>query len=632
LSSFHKTSISRLRLFLLCTVIVLTASMTYQLVVGNSITSASLASTQSTPMTTQTLTVPANNFSVISGSISGLADNSIYDNVARVRASMTSPIPGVVSASYHFKILGNSPTVMPDSDGVTRQGVVFWVNMQNACNLYFLFWRTDSTQPAGTTTVGAKVQANPSITSQTVNNSDLIACAGIGYSTISQPDGTSAETISNVNIMDGNWHDFTIVKLGPERWRLYTDSVFVFEAYDSANNFPVDSNLWGLRLDNVQIQLYYRLTINTTSQFSTWFTFMPPTGLTGQSISFSASASGGSQPYSYSWNFGDGVGTSTVQSPTYSYGSPGTYTVTLLTTDSAGATATSSQTVTVTAPSQPRASFTFSPSSPSQGTTISFTPNVGGGTLPYSYSWDFGDGATSSVAYPSHLYTLSGSYTIQLTVTDNTGQSTSTFQTITVVGPQIQPLTASFDYQPSLTTVGATITFTAVAAGGTGPYIYNWRLGDGSTASGTSIGHMYMKAGNYTVILTTTDYLGETTTSSMSLSVSGGSTAPSQPSTQPPSNPSSGGTCILCDASRLVPTLSLLTIGLFGGGFLSVGIFLSKYHAENRRLAAELRSRYQMSRSTPSLRVKQTKSTRRRINREYRALYRAAWSNQHRSG
>jgi len=606
--------------------------MTHQLLMGNPITSAGFPSTQSTPMTTQTLTVPANNFSVISGSISGLADNSIYANVARVRAAMTSPIPGVVSASYYFKILGNSPTVSPDSDGVTRQGVVFWVNMQNACNLYFLFWRTDSTQPAGTTTVGAKVQANPSISSQTVNNSDLIACAGIGYSTLSQPDGTSAETISNVNIMDGNWHNFTIVKLGPERWQLYTDSVLAFEAYDPTNNFPVDSNLWGLRLDNVQIKLYYRLTINTTQQFSTWFTIMPPTGLTGQSISFSASASGGSQPYSYNWNFGDSVGTSNLQSPTYSYGSPGSYTVTLLTTDSAGMTATSSHTVTVTARSQPTASFTVSPSSPSQGTTASFTPNVSGGTLPYSYSWDFGDGAASSVAYPSHVYTLSGSYTIQLTVLDNTGQSASTLQTITVLGPQIQPLTASFDYQSGPTTVGSTITFTAVAAGGTGPYTYNWKLGDGSTASGTSIGHLYTKAGNYNVTLTTRDYLGETTISSKTLSVSGGSTAPSQPPTQPPSNPSNGGTCILCDASRLVPTLSLLTIGLLAGGFLSVGIFLSKYHAENRRLAAELRSHYQMSRTTAILRVKQTKTTRRRISREYRTLQRNAWSNQHSSG
>src|SRR6266568_6756414 len=349
LRSFHHASIFKLRLLLLCTLTLLTGPLTYQLLAEASNPSvAGSASIQSIPNTIRTLTVPANNFSVISGSVSGLADNSIYTNVDRVRAAMTSPDPGVLSASYHFKILGNSSTVVPDSDGVTRQGVVFWANMQNACNLYFLFWRTDSSKPAGTTVVGAKVQVNPTITSIDVNHSDLIACAGVGYSTISQPDGTPAEISSNVNIMDGNWHNFTVVKLGPERWRLYTDGMFAFEAYDPSNNFPIDSNLWGLRLDNVQIQLYYQLTMSTSQLFSTSFTVAPPTGPAGQPISFSASASGGTPPYIYSWTFGDGLGTSSAQSTTYTYSSPGSYMVILTTTNSVGATATVFNSVTIT--------------------------------------------------------------------------------------------------------------------------------------------------------------------------------------------------------------------------------------------------------------------------------------------
>src|SRR5438128_5555395 len=347
---FNQTSILNLRLLLPCIVIFLTSPLTYQLLMGTyNLSTASFANTQSAPMTTKTLTVPVNNFSVISGIISGLADSSIYANVDRVRAAMTSPEPGVVSASYYFKILGSSPTVGPDSDGVTRQGGVFWVNMKNACNLYFLFWRTDSTKPAGTTVVGAKVQVNPTITSLDVNHSDLIACAGVGYSTISQPDGTPAEISSNTNIMDGNWHNFTVVKLGPERWRLYTDSVLAFEAYDPSNNFPIDSNLWGLRLDNVQIQLYYQLTISTSQLLSTSFTVAPPTGQTGQSISFSASAFGGSPPYTYSWNFGDGS-TDVGATPSHAYSSSGIFDVTVTVTDSNSQTASGSQLVTMSNP------------------------------------------------------------------------------------------------------------------------------------------------------------------------------------------------------------------------------------------------------------------------------------------
>jgi len=526
LRSFNHTSILKLRLLLLCAVILLGGPLTYQLIVDTSNPSAAgSASIQSTPNTTKTLTVPANNFSVVSGSISGLADNSIYANVDRVRAAMTTREPGVVSASYYFKIIGSSPTVGPDSDGVTRQGVVFWVNMQNACNLYFLFWRTDSTKPAGTTVVGAKVQVNPTITSVDVNHSDLIACAGVGYSTISQPDGTPAEISSNVNIMEGNWHNFTVVKLGPERWRLYTDSMFAFEAYDPTNNFPIDSNLWGLRLDNVQIQLYYQLTIDSTQQLSTSFTVMPPTGPVGQSISFSASGSGGALPYTYSWNFGDGLGTSNLQSPTYSYGSPGSYMVILLTTDSVGATAKAFNIVTIT-------------------------------------------GGNSGL-------------TAIISINTNTPQS------------------------------GQTVLFTASASGGTAPYSYNWNLGDGGTGTGTSIGYLYGRAGNYTVVLTTTDYLGDTSISSKTVSINPASTIQPPPPTQPPSKQPSGGICILCNTSRLISMLSLFTVGLIAGGFLSVGIFLSRYHADNRRLATELRRFNQMKRTTPSLRVKRMKTIRR---------------------
>jgi len=547
---------------------------------------------------------------------------------------MTSPEPGVVSASYYFKILGSSPTVGPDSDGVTRQGVVFWVNMQNACNLYFLFWRTDSTRPAGTTVVGAKAQVNPTITSLDVNHSDLIACAGVGYSTISQPDGTPAEISSNLNIMDGNWHNFTVVKLGPERWRLYTDGVFAFEAYDPANNFPIDSNLWGLRLDNVQIQLYYEVTISTSQLFSTSFTVQPSSGQTGQSISFSASAVGGTAPYSYTWNFGDGS-TDIGATSSHTYSSSDTFDVTVTVTDFNSQTASTSQLLAVSNPpsaSQLSTSFAYQPRSVTTTTTIIFTASVTGGTFPYNYQWDLGDGATSSGAYTSHLYAYSGTYTIQLTVTDNSGQSYSTSQTVTVIGSQIQPLTTDFNYKPSQTTVDTTITFDAAATGGTGPYTFSWDLGDASTATGTNIDHMYTKASNYTVVLTTTDHIGDTTISSKTVSINPASTIQPPPPTQPPSKQPTGGICILCITSRLISTLSLFTIGLIAGGFLSVGIFLSRYHADNRRLATELRRLNQMRRTTPSLRVKRTKTRTKTRNQEYRTLQERVWANQHHRG
>src|SRR5947208_16202645 len=99
---------------------------------------------------------------------------------------------------------------------------------------------------------------------------------------------------------------------------------------------------------------------------------------------------------------------------------------------------------------------------------------------------------------------------------------------------------------------------------------------------------MHPNAKNHPVLLPTTDHLGDTTISSNTLSINPASTIQPPPPTQPPSKQPSGGICILCTTSRLNSMLSLLTVGLIAGGFLSVGIFLSRYHAENRRLATEL--------------------------------------------
>ncbi|GAB3953004.1 lectin [Streptomyces sparsus] len=49
-----------------------------------------------------------------------------------------------------------------------------------------------------------------------------------------------------------------------------------------------------------------------------------------------------------------------------------------------------------------------------------------------SYAWNFGDGATSTAADPSHTYTANGQYTATLKVTDTTGKSATASVRITV--------------------------------------------------------------------------------------------------------------------------------------------------------------------------------------------------------
>jgi PKD repeat protein len=52
-----------------------------------------------------------------------------------------------------------------------------------------------------------------------------------------------------------------------------------------------------------------------------------------------------------------------------------------------------------------------------------------------SYSWNFGDGTTGSQVTTSHTYSISGIYTIILTITDNTQLTSNYSITVTMAVP-----------------------------------------------------------------------------------------------------------------------------------------------------------------------------------------------------
>jgi len=74
------------------------------------------------------------------------------------------------------------------------------------------------------------------------------------------------------------------------------------------------------------------------------------------------------------------------------------------------------------------ANFTFASST----TTVTFAAIVCGGTLPYTYAWDFGDGTTGSGGAIAHTYSGSGDFVVTLKVADAAGQGFSSTQTISV--------------------------------------------------------------------------------------------------------------------------------------------------------------------------------------------------------
>ena len=124
----------------------------------------------------------------------------------------------------------------------------------------------------------------------------------------------------------------------------------------------------------------------------------PTNGVAALNVTFTNLSSNAS---SYNWNFGDGK-TSTATNPSNTYTNPGTYTVSLTAIGSGGSnTLTRNNYVVVSTPPPPVADFTANSTSGAAPFNVSF---VNSSTGASSYSWDFGDGGSSTVANPTHIY------------------------------------------------------------------------------------------------------------------------------------------------------------------------------------------------------------------------------------
>ena len=112
----------------------------------------------------------------------------------------------------------------------------------------------------------------------------------------------------------------------------------------------------------------------------------------------------------------------------------GVYTVTLVVTDDVGRQGVTTVTVTVTTDA-PTAEFTFSQLPPNTSHTMQFNSSgsqAAPGRTIVSYSWDFGDGGSSTLASPTHAYAAAASYNVTLTVTDSTGKVGRVTKTVQV--------------------------------------------------------------------------------------------------------------------------------------------------------------------------------------------------------
>ncbi len=127
-------------------------------------------------------------------------------------------------------------------------------------------------------------------------------------------------------------------------------------------------------------------------------------------------------------------------------------------------------------PFPPTASSVATPSAGLAPLSVQFSSDASSDPFgkPLSYTWDFGDGSTSTSADPSHTYTTGGTFTATLTVSNGSQIGTSTTQVVVGAQPPTAKITA-----PSTYNAGDTVSFSGTATDpvdGTLPgYDYTWK-------------------------------------------------------------------------------------------------------------------------------------------------------------
>jgi PKD repeat protein len=108
---------------------------------------------------------------------------------------------------------------------------------------------------------------------------------------------------------------------------------------------------------------------------------------------------------------------------------------TLTVTDDRGLSSSIRKTVTVAASENPTANFTFSPAGVKVGQSVIF--NASSSTVPpgrsiVEYHWEFGDGGSGSGQIVNHTFGTAGTFTVTLTVVDDTGRKSVKSGTISI--------------------------------------------------------------------------------------------------------------------------------------------------------------------------------------------------------
>ncbi|NJM16708.1 MAG: PKD domain-containing protein, partial [Bacteroidales bacterium] len=214
----------------------------------------------------------------------------------------------------------------------------------------------------------------------------------------------------------------------------------------------------------------------------------------------------------YEWHFGDNT-TSTGAAPVafHKYMNVGQYNAFVIITNHCNQVDTVYTKVFIDNNMLHPVNFSFDPWEPmAMADTVSFKYYDFDEVINESLIWDFGDGSTSNLRNPKHMYMFGGNYEVKLTVSNGCGNNTG-YSHIFVRGPG-NPcnLKANFIFN---TDTGLTVSFLDQSEFSFAPHLWKWEFGDGKFGIMRNPVHTYQNPGMYNVCLKVTDTLAGCTNS-----------------------------------------------------------------------------------------------------------------------
>lgn len=265
------------------------------------------------------------------------------------------------------------------------------------------------------------------------------------------------------------------------------------------NNFKKLTKVFG-------IGALLSLGTEANSQCMADFTYVSDSVNSGN-VTFTNTTTGNSV-VTYSWDFGDGT-YSHLENPNHIFVNTGAHAVEVCLTiaDQNGITCTTCDSfITGVYNTNTCHAYFYSEADSNSMNGFNFVNHSGG--TPDLFFWDFGDGSTSNLQNPHHIYTTTGTYQVCLMISDSSNNCQNMYCENVIVG--VHPgggCQAYFYSEPDFNSANG-INFWNYS-GGTGNS-YSWEFGDSTSSTMENPHHIFTHTGEYDVCLTVTDSVGTT--------------------------------------------------------------------------------------------------------------------------